>query len=122
MKSKAILLAAVLMLLAPAFAADSSPATEAAARQQVEQKLKALGQEMPDSPPPGLDSWSAWLRFIREEFEPRCKPGMDLRVCGEQLLKDPLWSPEVWTRLDQLLAKDLKGQVAVFDADGTLWR
>ncbi|MEZ0372661.1 MAG: HAD family hydrolase, partial [Candidatus Sericytochromatia bacterium] len=38
------------------------------------------------------------------------------------LLKDPLWSPEVWTRLDQLLAKDLKGQVAVFDADGTLWR
>ena len=112
----------VLSLTAPAFAADSPPATEAAARQQAEQKLKAMGLEMPDQPPPGFDSWSAWLVFMREEFEPRCTPEMDLMVCGQQMVKDPLWSPWVKTRLDQLLAKDLKGQVAVFDADGTLWR
>lgn len=33
------------------------------------------------------------------------------------------WSPQIQTRLDQLLARpDLKGALIVFDADGTLWR
>jgi phosphoserine phosphatase len=109
----------IVLLIQPCLLAV--PASEETSRQQVEKYLRQQGLEIPGQPPFGFKSWQAYLDFLHEELEPRCQD-KTLMECGQIVYKDPPWSESVKTDLEQFFTTDLKGQVVVFDTDGTLWR
>lgn len=94
--------------------------------QKITAFFKTKGLEQPAQLPFGFKSWKDFARILALEPSGASCAQVSMAAPSGAMPAIPTaldWSPENKTKLDKFFASgNLKGQVAVFDADDTLWR